>query len=77
MLFFVVVVHVGVVHFVVVVDPRNLHLKVIKIGSGTAEILRTLSLCGGWAGLVVCKVIFKSNPTIVLMLGWGFDNYFL
>ena len=22
----------------------------------------------------VCKVIFLSNPTIVLRLGWGFDN---
>ena len=26
----------------------------------------------GWGG--VCKVIFMSNPTIVLRLGWGFDN---
>ena len=28
----------------------------------------------GWGG--VCKVIFVSNPTIVLRLGWGwgFDN---
>ena len=23
----------------------------------------------------VCKVIFMSNPTVVLRLGWGFDNY--
>ena len=22
----------------------------------------------------VCKVIFMSNPTVVLRLGWGFDN---
>ena len=32
----------------------------------------------GWAGGVggVCKVIFVSNPTVVLRLGWGwgFDN---
>ena len=28
---------------------------------------------GGWGG--VCKVIFMSNPTVVLILGWGFDNY--
>ena len=29
---------------------------------------------GGWGG--VCKVIFVSNPTVVLRLGWGwgFDN---
>ena len=23
---------------------------------------------------VVCTVIFISNPTVVLRLGWGFDN---
>ena len=23
---------------------------------------------------MVCKVIFMSNPTVVLRLGWGFDN---
>ena len=48
--------------------PRNLHLKFIKIRSGTAEILLTLSFCGwcvGWG----CKVIFKPNPTNI-MLGW-------
>ena len=28
-----------------------------------------MSLCGVGGG--VCKVIFKSNPTIVLGLGWG------
>ena len=22
----------------------------------------------------VCKVIFMSNPTVVLRFGWGFDN---
>ena len=27
---------------------------------------------GGWGG--VCKVIFMSNPTVVLRLGWGFDK---
>ena len=26
-----------------------------------------------WVG-GVCKVIFMSNPTVVLRLGWGFDN---
>ena len=26
----------------------------------------------GWGG--VCKVIFMSNPTVVLRLGWGFDK---
>ena len=25
----------------------------------------------------VCKVIFMSNPTVVLRLGWGFDNTLL
>ena len=31
----------------------------------------------GWWGGGVCKVIFVSNPTVVLRLGWGwgFDNY--
>ena len=52
--------------------PRNLCLKFIKIGSVTAEILLTLSFCGGGG---VCKVIFVSNPTVVLRLGWGFDNF--
>ena len=23
---------------------------------------------------LVCKVIFMSNPTVVLRLGWAFDN---
>ena len=31
-----------------------------------------LWVVGGWGG--VCKVIFMSNPTVVLRLGWGFDN---
>ena len=26
---------------------------------------------GGWGG--VCKVIFVSNPTVVLRLGWGWS----
>ena len=34
----------------------------------------TLSFCGGVGG--GCKVIFMSNPTVVLRLGWGFDNNF-
>ena len=36
---------------------------------GTAEILLTLSLCGGWGGVGggVCKVIFMSNPTKVML----------
>ena len=32
----------------------------------------------GWGGVGgVCKVIFVSNPTVVLRLGWGwgFDNF--
>ena len=28
-----------------------------------------------WVVGGVCKVIFMSNPTVVLRLGWGFDNY--
>ena len=29
----------------------------------------------GWGRVGgVCKVIFVSNPTVVLRLGWGFDN---
>ena len=48
--------------------------RFIKIKSVTAEMLLTLSLCGGW-GEVVYKVIFVSNPTKV-MLGfvlWWLD----
>ena len=32
-------------------------------------------MVGGWGG--VCTVIFMSNPTVVLRLGWGwgFDNF--
>ena len=30
-------------------------------------------MVGGWG--VVCKVIFMSNPTVVLRLGSGLDNY--
>ena len=29
---------------------------------------------GGGGG--VCKVIFMSNPAVVLRLGWGFDNFY-
>ena len=42
----------------------------VRIESVTAEILLILSFCGGG----VCKVILLSKPTIVLRLGWGFDN---
>ena len=37
------------------------------IGSVTAEIVETLSFCGGWGGGGdgVCKAIFVSNPTYV------------
>ena len=47
----------------------------IKIESVTVAILLTLSLCG-WVG-GGCKVIFMSNPTVVLRLGWGFGNFSL
>ena len=35
-----------------------------------------LSLCGGLGGVgcVGFAVIFMSNPTVVLRLGWGFDK---
>ena len=40
----------------------------IKIESVTAEILMTLSLCGWWwGGGVMCKAIFMSNPTKVML----------
>ena len=43
----------------------------------------TLSFCGVVGG-VVCKAIFMSNPTKVILnfgsvelwLSWGFDNYY-
>ena len=47
----VVVVYVVVIVLVVVVDPRNQSL--VEIGSVIAEILLTLSLCGGWVVVVV------------------------
>ena len=37
----------------------------VKIGSGTAKILMTLSFWWWW-----CKVIFVSNPTFELSWGW-------
>ena len=46
------------------------------MGSVTAEILMTLSLCE-WVGGLGCKVLFLSHPTIVevaLWLSWGCDN---
>ena len=31
---------------------------------------------GGWVGWGgVCKVIFMTNLSVVLRLGWGFDNF--
>ena len=47
----------------------------VKIGSGTAEILMTLSLwwvvvVGGVGGWWWSKVIFVSNPTFELSWGW-------
>ena len=50
------VVGVIVVVVLVLVDPRN---------SGTAEILLTLSFCGG-CGWWWIKVIFMSHPTFEL-----------
>ena len=46
--------------------PETYTGSLVKIGSVTAEILLTLSLCGG--GVVwVCKVIFMFNPTKVIL----------
>ena len=46
----------------------------IKIGSVTAEILLTLSLCGGWVVVVVVKSFSCKTQPFGLRLGWGFDN---
>ena len=51
-----------------------------NVSSVPAEILLTLSLCGGWGG--VCKVIFVAKPTYVMLgsglvelwFSWGFDK---
>ena len=51
----VVVVHVIVV--IVVVDPSNLPLNLVKIGSGTAKILMALSLWWWWVVVVVVVVV--------------------
>ena len=52
----------------------NIHRSLrLKIGSVTAEIMLTLSLCGvvvGW-GLHSHYIV---KPNLVLRLGWGFDN---
>ena len=63
-----IVVNVVVVVMAIVFDPRNLHLK---FGSVTAEIILTLSLCGG-GGLSH----FHVNPNfwVELRFSWGCDN---
>ena len=48
-------------------------VSLVEIGSVTAEILLTLSLCGGWWWWWI-KVIFMSHPTFELRLSWGCDN---
>ena len=54
--------------------------QIIKIGSVTAEILLTLSFCGGgggwggWGGLWCFHSHFIVKPNLVLRLGWDFDN---
>ena len=67
--------------------PRSLHLKFYKnwvSNSGaiaSIEFLWVDGVAGWWVG-VVCKVIFMSNPTKVILdwgwvelwLSWGFDN---
>ena len=40
---------------------------------GRLEVPEKFVWWGGWVG-GFCKVIFSSNPTVVLRLGWGFDN---
>ena len=49
---------------------QNYFLSFIKIGSVTAEILLTLSFCGG-----VVQSHFIVKPNLVLRLGCGFDNF--
>ena len=68
----------GVVQSGFIVKP-NLVLRLgwgfdnfIKIGSVTAKILLTLSLCGGWWWGLQSHFLVK--PNLVLRLGWGFDN---
>ena len=53
--------------FMLFLIPQTYLLSFVKIGSGTAEILMTLSLCSGvwWF-----KVIFMSSPTFELSWSW-------
>ena len=55
-------------------DSRNLPLK---FGQEQLKYCgHWVCVVGGWVVGGVCKVIFMSNPTVVLRLGlgWGFDN---
>ena len=60
-----------VVIVVVLLDPRTYLSSLVKIGSVTAEIMLTLSLCGGWVGgggsRWMFRVIIISNPTNVML----------
>ena len=55
--------------FLLLLIPQTYFQSLVKIGSGTAEKLRALSLCG-WVGGGWCKVIFMSNPAFKLSCGW-------
>ena len=53
--------------------PRNLPLKFHQNRvSNSWDIADIEFVWVGWGGW--CRVILLSNPTLVLRLGWGFDN---
>ena len=54
--------------FMLLLIPHIYLQSLVKVGSGTAEILMTFEFLW-WS-----KVIFVSNPTVELRLGWGCDN---
>ena len=49
------------------------YLKVSSKSVSNSWDITDIEFLWWWGG--VCKVIFMSNPTVVLILGWGFDNY--
>ena len=56
---------------IVVVNPRNPPWKFGNNRVGNSWDIADVEFPVGGG---VCKVIFMSNPTVVLRLGWGFDN---
>ena len=55
--------------------PRNLPVKLYQNRVSSSWDIADIEFLW-WSGYVggVCTVIFLSNPTVVLRLGWGFDN---